>query len=84
MSINMEQKSVELDIAATGNKIKMLMDEREISAKDLSKVMNVSIQAVYRWQKGETLPTISNMFILGQLFDVDVDDILVARENTCL
>ena len=84
MSINMEQKSVELDIAATGNKIKMLMDEREISAKDLSKVMNVSIQAVYRWQKGETLPTISNMFILGQLFDVDVDDILVARGNTCL
>lgn len=84
MSINMEQKSVELDIAATGNKIKMFMDKREISAKDLSKVMNVSIQAVYRWQKGETLPTISNMFILGQLFDVDVDDILVARENTCL
>ena len=84
MNINMEQKAVELDIAATGHKIRTLMDERKISAKELSKVMSVSIQAVYRWQKGETLPTISNMFILGQLFDVDVDDILVARESTCV
>ena len=64
MNINREQKPVELDIVATGHKIKLLMEEREIAIKDLSKVMNVSFQAVYRWQKGEALPTISNMFIL--------------------
>ena len=81
MNINREQKPVELDIVATGHKIKLLMEEREIAIKDLSKVMNVSFQAVYRWQKGETLPTISNMFILGQLLQVDVDDMLVAKEN---
>lgn len=81
MNINREQKPVELDIVATGRKIKLLMEEREIAIKDLSKVMNVSFQAVYRWQKGETLPTISNMFILGQLLQVDVDEMLVAKEN---
>ena len=81
MNINREQKPVELDIVATGHKIKLLMEEREIAIKDLSKVMNVSFQAVYRWQKGETLPTISNMFILGQLLQVDVDEMLVAKEN---
>lgn len=81
MNINRGQKPVELDIVATGHKIKLLMEEREIAIKDLSKVMNVSFQAVYRWQKGETLPTISNMFILGQLLQVDVDDMLVAKEN---
>ena len=79
MNINREQKPVELDIVATGHKIKLLMEEREIAIKDLSKVMNVSFQAVYRWQKGETLPTISNMFILGQLLQVDVDEMLVAK-----
>lgn len=83
MNINREQKPVELDIVATGHKIKLLMEEREIAIKDLSKVMNVSFQAVYRWQKGETLPTIGNMFILGQLLQVDVDEILVAKhQNT--
>lgn len=81
MNINREQKPVELDIVATGHKIKALMEEKEIAIKDLSKVMNVSFQAVYRWQKGEALPTISNMFILGQLLQVDVDDMLVAKEN---
>ena len=79
MNINREQKPVELDIVATGHIIKLLMEEREIAIKDLSKVMNVSFQAVYRWQKGETLPTISNMFILGQLLQVDVDEMLVAK-----
>ena len=43
--------------------------------------MKVSFQAVYRWQKGETLPTISNMYVLGQLLDTDIDDILVAKEK---
>lgn len=81
MNINREQKTVELDIVATGHRIKSLMEEREIAIKDLSKVMNVSFQAVYRWQKGEALPTISNMFILGQLLQVDVDDMLVAKEK---
>ena len=43
--------------------------------------MKVSFQAVYRWQKGETLPTISNMFILGQLLRTGVDSMLVAKEK---
>lgn len=37
-------------------------------------------QAIYRWQKGEALPTISNMFILGQLLQVDVDEMMVAKD----
>lgn len=64
----------------TGHKIKLLMEECESVIKDISKVMNVSFQAIYRWQKGEALPTISNMFILGQLLQVDVDEMMVAKD----
>ena len=71
----------ELDTVATGYKIKSLMDERNVSIRDVSDFMKVSFQAVYRWQKGETLPTISNMYILGQLLGTDVDDMLVAKEK---
>lgn len=80
MNINREQKLLELDIVATGHRIRSLMEEREITVKDLSKVMNVSFQAIYRWQKGQTLPTINNLFILSQLLQVDVDDMLVTKE----
>ncbi len=80
--MNTEKKweNVELDTVATGLRIKTLMEERHISIRDVSNFMEVSFQAVYRWQKGLTLPTINNMYILGQLLDMDVDDILVAKK----
>lgn len=81
MNMENKYKIVVLDTVATGLRIKSLMDERNISIKDVSSIMKLSFQAVYRWQKGETLPTISNMYILGQLLGMDVDDILVAKEQ---
>ncbi len=82
--MNTDKKSavLELDTVATGIRIKTLMEERGISIRDVSDYMNVSFQAVYRWQKGETLPTISNMYVLGQLLKTDVNDMLVAKEKT--
>lgn len=71
----------ELDTKATGYRIKCLMEERNISIREVSEYMEVSFQAVYRWLKGETLPTISNMYILGQMLGVAVDDMLVAKEK---
>ena len=79
MTINLDRRPVKLDTVATGHKIKDFMDEKKIAIKEVSKAMNVSPQAVYRWQKGETLPTISNFYILGQILDTDVDDMLVAK-----
>ena len=81
MNTDKKWEIVELDTVATGFRIKSLMDERNVSIRDVSDFMKVSFQAVYRWQKGETLPTISNMYVLGQLLDTDIDDILVAKEK---
>ena len=80
MNTDKKWQIVELDTVATGIRIKTLMEERHISIRDVSDFMKVSFQAVYRWQKGETLPTISNMYILGQLLGTDVDDMLVAKD----
>ena len=80
MKINMNRKPIELDTVATGRMIKDLMVKKNVAIKDVSRAMNVSFQAVYRWQKGETLPTISNLYILGQLLETDVDNMLVAKK----
>ena len=80
MNTDKKWEIVELDTVATGYRIKSLMDERNVSIRDVSNFMKVSFQAVYRWQKGETLPTISNMFILGQLLGTYVADMLVAKD----
>ena len=72
----------ELDTVATGHRIGHLMQEKHLCIKDVSRVMNVSYQAVYRWLRGETLPTIGNFYTLSQLMRTDVDDMLVAKERT--
>ena len=74
-------EKIEIDYEATGHRIKELMELKGISAKDLSGVLNVSFQAVYKWQRGEALPTINNLFLLSQLLDTDMEDMLVSKEN---
>ena len=75
-----EKKTIELDAIGTGLRIKQLMKERNVEVKEISKILNISIQAVYRWQKGEVLPTLNNLYLLAQILDTDVDDILVAKQ----
>ena len=80
MNADTKRKIVELDTVATGLRIKRLMFERELTIRDVSDTMKVSFQAVYRWQRGETLPTISNLYILGQLLGTGVDAMLVGKK----
>ena len=34
-------------------------------------------QAIYKWQRGQSLPTVDNLYALGALLDVTMDEILV-------
>ena len=75
------KKVTELDTVATGYRIKELMDAKHVSTKHISEQLCVSFQAVYRWQKGETLPTINNMFVLAQLLNTSIDNMLVGKHK---
>ena len=75
----MERKTVELDNIGTGLRIKQIMKEKNVGIRDVSRVLNISFQAVYRWQKGEVLPTLNNLFMLAQILGTNVDDLLVAK-----
>ncbi len=76
----LDKERIELDVRETGHRIKTLMKLKNVQVKDICKALDVSFQAVYRWQKGETLPTIRNLFILGQMLETDVDDMLVSKQ----
>ena len=61
----------------TGERIKELRKMLHLTVKDVSTYMGFeSAQAVYKWQRGESLPTIDNLYALGKLFDMPVDEIL--------
>ncbi len=67
-----------IDVAATGNNIRRLRLERGLSVRDLQSFFGFEEpQAIYKWQRGESLPSVDNLYALGNLLDVPMDEILV-------
>ena len=70
-----------IDIAATGQNIKKIMTDNDMTVKDMQDIFGFNTgQAIYKWFQGKCLPTIDNMVILATIFHVTVDDILVIRK----
>lgn len=66
-----------LDAKATGARIKELRKARHLKVEDIARFMGFeSEQAVYKWQRGDSLPTVDNLYALSRLFGTSVDDIL--------
>ena len=71
-----------IDPVATGQNIKTLREEKGLTVRDLQDVFGFGTpQAIYKWQRGDTLPTVDNLAVLAALFGVKIDDILVFQED---
>lgn len=69
-----------IDLSATGENIKRLRQHAGLSVKELTELIGISsIQAVYRWERGEALPSIDNLMILSTIFNTPLDEIIVRR-----
>ena len=67
-----------IDPVATGANIVRLRKERGLTVRDLQTYFGLAEpQAIYKWQRGQSLPTVDNLYALGALLDVPMDDILV-------
>ena len=72
-----------IDTAASGKQIALLMKVAGLTPKELSEVMGVTVQAIYKWKRGECLPDTENMFILSQMLGVKIDDMIVPYPKRC-
>ena len=67
-----------IDLIATGSNIRRLRMARGLTVRDLQSYFGFEEpRAIYKWQKGESLPTVDNLYALGILFEVPMDQILV-------
>lgn len=58
------------------------MKRNGVTAADVADRMGFSSRnAVYKWMKGESLPTLDNILILADLLDVTVEEILVINRK---
>jgi transcriptional regulator with XRE-family HTH domain len=79
----MQQKTFPvIDPVATGENIVRLRKERGMTVRDLQMWFGFEEpRAIYKWQQGQTLPTIDNLYALSALLDVPMEDILVGRSQ---
>lgn len=61
-------------------KIVSLRKKKGLSQQDLAEAMDVSRQAVSRWEVGTSLPSMENLLALSKLFEIPVDELTSAAE----
>ena len=67
-----------IDMTATGINIARMRENAGLTVKDVQDVFGFSTpQAIYKWQRGQAMPTLDNMVILAAALGVGIDDIVV-------
>ena len=77
MSKSITQRYCKVDPIKTGEQIRKYIYASHIEIKDLAKSMSVSRQSVYKWIKGESLPSLDNMVLLCSILDVSLDSVII-------
>lgn len=62
-----------------GKRIAMLRRQKELKQDDLAQMLNVSPQAVSKWENDQTCPDISLLPQLSQILGVSVDELLSGK-----
>jgi len=57
-------------------KIKALRKGAGLSQEEFGARLNVSRQAITKWESGEGLPDIGNLLVLSRMFKISIDDLL--------
>lgn len=70
----MKKKVPQIDIYKTGQNIKHIAQMNGMTVKDIQEYLGLaSVQSVYHWFAGRSLPTVDNLYALSELFGVPMD-----------
>lgn len=59
-----------------GEKLKTYRTSKGLSQEKVSELLNVSRQAVTKWESGQTTPSSDNIIALAKLYDVSLDELV--------
>ena len=67
-----------INLQKTGDNITRLMKKNLLKTSKLQKIFGFeNPQAIYKWRRGECLPSIDNLVILAEVFHVTIDKIII-------
>jgi len=70
-----------LTIQDFGETLAGLRKEKKLSQTELANHLNITHQAVSKWERGESWPDIETVVRLSTLFDITVDDLLKGKKE---
>ena len=71
-----------IDKKKTGLNLKRIMDKRGVTVKEVQDYLGLgSIQSIYHWLNGISLPSVDNLYALSQLLQVSIDDMLCGNKK---
>ena len=65
-----------MDTLKIGHYIQHLRKSAGMTQKELAAKLNISFQAVSKWENGETLPDMENMIALAKLYNTSLDELV--------
>ena len=81
--INMEESTMSfpvINLVRTGENIKRIAKEKGYSADKIRDVLGISDRSnIYKWFRGEVLPTVDNLLALSILFGVTINELIVTE-----
>ena len=73
-----------IDIKLTGVNLKLLCKAYQFKVKDVKRYLNLaSVQSVYDWFYGKTLPSVDHLLALSYLFRLPIEELLVVKKVDC-
>lgn len=68
------------DAYKTAENITRIMDDNGVNGVRLAETLGVSSPAVYSWRSGRKTPSIDNIVLFCEIFDVDIKDVIGLEE----
>ena len=71
-----------IDLAGTGRRLEELVSKNGLSVKKIQDMLHLSCpQPVYRWMRGQTLPTVDHLYALARIFSIHMEELLVQKSG---
>lgn len=71
-----------IDLKKTGIHLKKLTERKGYTVKDIQRLLHLSCpQPVYRWFKGQVLPSVDHLYVLSKLLHVHMEELLLPLET---
>ena len=79
--VKSNKSSHNIDMQKTGQRIKSLLESAGYTPRMIQEYLYLScVQPIYRWYRGQILPSIDHLFMLSELLNVHMEDFLIKKD----